>query len=408
MKRIRDFIEVPVTDRDTAFRSRLLDVMVTTIIIGMFFAMIVDIVGSEPFTYFQLIAFSISVLFVIFGINYIGYSDIASGLFTLFIFIITTALRFLDDNSSILYIVPIVIAIVLFRYWAGILVAVCTVVAMLIPAPGNGFPVGPASIVFFSVAVILGVFAYGFQRSRQELVSLNEDLEERIALAQDELLIKERLATLGQLSGGISHELRSPLAAIQNAAELLQLRLDSTDLDAVEALDKILTEVEKSVKTIESLLGFAKARSPQQEKVNLNRLAQDLIKELEIPDSIEIVTVFDTDLRDIITDSFQIRGALTYIIVNAMEEMTDTGRMTLSTNSEGNGYVSITVSDTGPGLNGEQMSKLFRPLHTTKETGIGLGLTITRLLVEANGGKIEVESEPGAGTTFTIYLPKSN
>jgi signal transduction histidine kinase len=237
---------------------------------------------------------------------------------------------------------------------------------------------------------------------------MNEDLEERIALAQDELLIKERLATLGQLSGGISHELRSPLAAIQSAAELLKLQLDSSDSDSADALDKILTEVDRSVKTIESLLGFAKARSPKQENVNLNRLAQEIIQEIDIPTSIAIVTDFDLNMIDVITDSFQIKRALANIIINAIEAMPETGKLTLSTATENNGYISVTVSDTGPGLTEEQMSKLFRPLHTTKETGVGLGLTITRLLVEANGGKIEVESEPGAGTAFKIFLPKSN
>lgn len=411
LKRFQDFLEVPATESDSALRSQLLRIMLFTVTIGMVVALGFDLLGDMtalPFSFASL-----ATMAVIYLINRQGYGEIASLLFVLFLLVMTTLLRLIDNSITLLYTVPIVVSAILLRPWAGIVVAMGSSALLVYPVIVDGYPLAPTAIVFLTIAVIVWLSAYGFERSRQELIILNEELEMRVESrtqelekAQEELLAKERLAVLGQLSGGISHELRSPLSAILNSATFLKMTLDTTDNDVAAAIDTIESEVGHSVRTVDSLLGLAKPRSPAREDVNVNELIEDILSKVRPTEEVTVKTELEPKLPFISADPFQLKQAFSNVVVNAYQAMPEGGTLTVVSTPEGTEWVSIVFKDTGSGIPEEHMGRLFEPLFTTKTKGIGLGLTITKMLIEAQGGRIEVESEPAMGSTFTIRLPQ--
>ncbi len=412
LKRFQDFLEVPATESDSALRSQFLRIMLFTVTIGMIVALGVDLLGDMTALPFTLA--SLASMVAIYLIDRQGFGDIARLLFVLFLLVMTTLLRLIDNSITLLYTVPIVVSAVLIRPWAGIVVAMCSSALLAYPVIVDGYPLVPTAIVFHTIAVIVWLSAYGFEKSRQELIVLNEELEMRVESrtqelekTQEELLAKERLAVLGQLSGGISHELRSPLSAILNSATFLKMALDTTNNDVAAAIDTIESEVGHSVRTVDSLLGLAKPRPPTLEDVNANELIQDILSKVRPAEGVTVQTELEPELPIISADPFQLKQAFSNLVVNAYQAMPEGGTLTVVSTPEGPDWISIAFKDTGSGIPEEYMGRLFEPLFTTKTKGIGLGLTITKMLVEAQGGKIEVESEPAIGSTFTIRLPQS-
>ncbi len=230
--------------------------------------------------------------------------------------------------------------------------------------------------------------------------------------AQEKLVRQEKLAVLGQLAGGVGHELRNPLAVISNAIYYLKLVQPDADEKIRKYHNMIEHEVHNSEKIITDLLDFARAKSVDREPVALPELIQRVLERFPVPESIKTVLEIPADLPMVFADPRQIEQVLGNLTVNACQAMASTssaslgagGILTISANQEKE-LLAIAVKDTGSGITPENMQRLFEPLFTTKPKGIGLGLAVSRKLVEANGGRIEVQSEPGKGTTFTLYLP---
>jgi PAS domain S-box-containing protein len=240
---------------------------------------------------------------------------------------------------------------------------------------------------------------------------LEEMVEERtkeLRDAQEQLIRKEKLAVLGQLAGGVGHDLRNPLGAINNAVYFLNMVLEEPDPEVKETLEILSKEVKTSEKIISSLLDFARAKPPTRRKVNINEVVQEALSRIAVPENVEVVSQLDEALPIILADPDQLVQVFGNIILNAAQAMPEGGHLVVKSEVPSPEWVAVSFTDTGVGISEEDLEMNFEPLFTTKAKGVGLGLAVTRTLVEGHGGIIEVESEVGVGTTFTVRLPMSD
>lgn len=243
----------------------------------------------------------------------------------------------------------------------------------------------------------------------REFNNMSDALVER----EDKLLRSERLATIGKMSAQITHEIRNPLSALGLNTELLEEDLENLEIDKAKkkGMQGILKEIRKEIERLTDItqeyLEYARIPSPQKEEENINNIIESLcilIKpELE-KRKVELVTKLSPELPIIKVDSSQIKQALLNLTKNAWEIMNDGGELTLITEKIEN-YVIITVKDCGNGIPKHIQEKIFNPFYTTKQRGAGLGLPLAHQIIVEHGGKMELISSEGFGTTFNIYLP---
>lgn len=249
-------------------------------------------------------------------------------------------------------------------------------------------------------------------RADKQLKEYSEQLEEMVEKrtqelqdAQEQLIRQEKLAVLGQLAGGVGHELRNPLGAISNSVYLLRLVLDEPNDTALEYLNIISDEVNIADKIVEDLLDFARTKGPARMATDVKSLVELVLSRLAIPGSIHPIIQINQDLPAVFIDHSQISMVLINILTNAFQSMPDGGDLGIKA-SDDEGFIVLSIIDSGIGIPVENLNKIFQPLFTTKTRGIGLGLAISKNLVEANGGSILVESQVGKGSTFSLLLPK--
>jgi DNA-binding LacI/PurR family transcriptional regulator/signal transduction histidine kinase len=249
------------------------------------------------------------------------------------------------------------------------------------------------------------------QRAEEALKEYSERLEEMVEErtrelreAQEQLIRREKLAVLGQLAGGVGHELRDPLGVISNAVYFLQMTLSNADETTREYLDIISSEVRNAEKIVSDLLDFSRVRVAEKEVIAVSDLVAQTLKRRPPPENVAVAMVVDANVPPVFVDPQQIVQVLMNLVTNAYQAMPDGGRLTIGAQVRGD-RVALAITDTGCGIPLENMGRLFEPLFTTKARGIGLGLVTSKNLVEANGGSIEVQSEVGKGSTFTVVLP---
>jgi signal transduction histidine kinase len=236
---------------------------------------------------------------------------------------------------------------------------------------------------------------------------LNDQLEMKIQelhQAQDKLVRKEKLAVLGLVAGSVGHELRNPLAVMSNAVYFLQLRLDDADDTTREYLGILQEEIAEADRIVSGLLDSVRTKPPQPENVALAELVGQELDKYALPASVAVKVQIAAALAPVYVDRQQIRQVLHNLVRNAVDAMAAGGSLEIRA-CEGEGDVAITVGDTGVGMTAQQLASLFQPLVTSKARGIGLGLVVVKNLTEANGGRIDVASQAGKGTTFTLTLP---
>jgi len=226
---------------------------------------------------------------------------------------------------------------------------------------------------------------------------------------QEQLIRSERLAAIGQLAGGVGHELRNPLGAIKNAVyyvkgKVAKGKLGQKEPRVMEFLDIMDDEINSSSKIINDLLGFSRVGKPAVSPTQVKKVIEDALSRTPIPENIALTKRLDTDLTEIEIDSDQIQQALVNIITNAVQAMPDGGKLTIGTKEKG-GFLEVEISDTGSGMPKEVKDKIFEPLFTTRAKGIGLGLAVSKSIIDRHGGNIEVKSKVGEGTTINIKLP---
>jgi len=250
------------------------------------------------------------------------------------------------------------------------------------------------------------------QATEEELRASNEELEaanEELRETQEQLIRSEKLAAIGQLAGGVGHELRNPLGAIKNAAYYIKGKIAKSELGqkeprVIEFLEIMDDEINSSNKIINDLLGFSRVGKSPVSPTRIEKVIDDAISHTPIPEHIELTKKLDADLPEIEIDTDQIRQVLVNMITNAAQAMPEVGKLTIEASGKDN-FLEVGVTDTGCGIAEEVLGKIFDPLFTTKAKGIGLGLAVCKSIIDRHGGGIEVKSRVGKGTTFTIKLP---
>lgn len=256
----------------------------------------------------------------------------------------------------------------------------------------------------------LGDLADRFNEMASTLQERDKLLKE---YAKTKIMESERLALIGQLAANVAHELNNPLQGIVTFSHLLMEKFpEDDDNNAIApSLERVVTQANRCRDIIRGLLDFSRQRKPDKTIVDLNSVLQECVRLVENQakfHNIQIVQEFDPKLPRIILDPSQLQQVILNLIINAAEAMDDGGVLTISTeHMTADHAVKISVSDTGCGIPEENMDRLFDPFFTTKEVGhgTGLGLAISYGIIREHGGYLEVDSEVGQGTTFTIYLP---
>jgi signal transduction histidine kinase/CheY-like chemotaxis protein len=244
-----------------------------------------------------------------------------------------------------------------------------------------------------------------------KLEAWNRDLEARVEartrelkVAQEKLLRSERLATIGKLGAGIAHELRNPLGVVSNSVYYLKSRLGDTQAKVAKHLNIIEREVGAANKIISDLMGFVRTTDVEVTPSDPANLVKHTLERSMIPPEVKVHTDLGSDLPLVLVDADKIEQVFHNLINNAVQAMSDGGDLTVRTMAR-NGHVSFSFEDTGEGISSENLNRIFEPLFTTKSKGIGLGLALVKLLVEAHQGEISVYSREGVGSTFTVALP---
>lgn len=330
---------------------------------------------------------------------------------------ITVALQFSSDAPTLwrkflqyLYFLPIVIAAFWFGWRGGVATAA---VATLSYAPTlTSLTVDQAgeSIDLLLIGSLLGVLADRehrktrlLERTTAELSAAYEQLQKNVERWKQ----AERLSAIGQLAAGLAHEIRTPLAAIEGAADLL--RSERSDAALQEEMTSILQKESKRLnRLLTEMLDYARPRRPEFRFTGLGPLADGIARLLQVQAAKKQVVVrveVDENAPPVECDPEQIRQVLLNLALNAVQAADGPGEVVVRGGVGGTGRARITVSDHGPGISEEVRGHLFEPFYTTKNDGTGLGLAVARQIVEAHGGTIVVEANEPRGTRFVIELP---
>ena len=306
-----------------------------------------------------------------------------------------------------------------FGRWVGLLVAL--VAGLLYAAAAALAPpwVGWTPVIILMGLVGLPAFALGHvaereRRARAEVERLNAEVTgtlTRLQAAQQELVVAERMATVGRLSLKVAHEVRNPIAAIELNAEMLGDIVGEHQGPEMDEAASLLTAIREQVTALDALteeyLAFARFPRPQFEEDSVNEMVAavaEFVRPLATRQGISVRLETDPAVPPMAIDRSLLRQAVLNLVKNGLEALSQGGVLTATTRCLDD-TVEISVSDTGPGIPLEVGQRLFEQFFTTKPQGTGLGLSISRQIVEEHGGRIGWSSVIGAGTTFTISLP---
>ncbi|MCU0588599.1 MAG: ATP-binding protein [Syntrophobacteraceae bacterium] len=243
--------------------------------------------------------------------------------------------------------------------------------------------------------------------------------EQRCFLDQ-QLIQSQKLASIGELSSGIAHEINNPLAIIGQEVEWIRHvvaesagSMGPAESELKDSLQEIARQVERCGEITHKLLDFARKKEPLIQSVDINRLVEDMARLVEREatlHNIRLERAYAHDLPVTKTDAPLVRQVVLNILNNATHAIGKDGTITIRTRARENAGIEILVSDTGCGVPPEHLDKIFDPFFTTKAPGkgTGLGLSICHGIMERLGGGISLESKVGQGTTFTIQLPSAN
>jgi two-component system sensor histidine kinase PilS (NtrC family) len=246
------------------------------------------------------------------------------------------------------------------------------------------------------------------------LILIFQDLTE-LRQMQEQVRRMDRLAVAGELTAGIAHEIRNPLASLSGSIQMLR---DEVDFGPVQQrlMDITLREAERLNALVNEFLLFARPENTVDQSVEVSKVISDTLEMLKNSPELSRVIRIDNDLTEdlwVNVDSQRLQQVIWNLVLNAVQEMRNSGCLSISTRARAEDGVryaheklaEIMISDTGPGIPQENHGKVFDPFFTTKESGTGLGLTIVHRIVENYGGKIFLRSESGRGTTFILQFP---
>jgi signal transduction histidine kinase len=217
---------------------------------------------------------------------------------------------------------------------------------------------------------------------------------------REQLIMKEKLANLGELSAGIAHELRNPMSVIMGYSKLLLKSFDEED-SRRQTVQAIIAEIDTMNRVMEELLKFSKSEALNKSRVDLARMIDKAVRESIRPEAINFVSSGEISVE---CDETLLRQALKNLLNNALEAGGDARIDIREGCPSGKKGVFIEVSDNGKGMNQEEIRKIFMPFYSTKENGLGIGLSLVQKIALAHGFPAEVSSVEGKGSTFRIFL----
>ena len=225
--------------------------------------------------------------------------------------------------------------------------------------------------------------------------------------SNDRLMRAERLAAIGRVAGGVAHELRNPLNVMRTSVYFLRNAINAAPEKIAEHLQRIERQVAVSDSVISALSEFAKLPSPNLQPVAVLDVLKKSVPCDSWPESVELVWDIPADLPQVLADEKQIAIVFSNLIRNACESMPRGGRLTLSARFQQE-QIKVAVTDTGCGIAAEDLPRIREPFRSTKARGIGLGLALSQAILEKNRGTLNVASELGHGSTFTVMLLAEN
>jgi two-component system, sporulation sensor kinase E len=232
-----------------------------------------------------------------------------------------------------------------------------------------------------------------------------EDVSDVKALTE-QLIRADRLAALGQLTAGVAHEVRNPLGIIRASVQLME-DADCNRERVTGAAQVIKQEIDRLDRVIKALLDFGRPAAPTMRPVTVAQVLEDVAlfsHTFATRARVEVIERYASDVPDVMADPEQLKQVFVNLISNAVQAMPEGGTLTIESGSE-NGFVFVRFSDTGAGIPDEVLSRIFDPFVSMRDDGTGLGLTIVHRIVDDHDGHMEVASEQGLGTTFTVWLP---
>ena len=252
-----------------------------------------------------------------------------------------------------------------------------------------------------------------------EMRKLNAELEQSLRdlkAAQDELVRKNRLATLGQLTATVSHELRNPLGAVRTAAYLIGRKVADKGLGLEKALERVENGIKRCDNIITELLDFTRTRELAVEDVKFDDWVKSVVDDQELPKPVRVDYNLQMANDRVSLDPERFRRVLINLVSNASEAMlgdgsdpkyqvTESPRIVVETRLSPT-RIEVSVADNGPGIAPENREKILEPLFSTKSFGVGLGIPAIQQILETHGGGLEISSEPGNGACFTAWLPR--
>jgi len=338
--------------------------------------------------------------------------------------VIATALHYLTSPSLILwhelfqrlYYLPIIYAAIFFGWRGGLIASACSAVCYvphIVMAwrqmPEYAMNQYAEIIVFFLVGAVTGVLADRGRTQRHEIESKSEELARVNRELQDsfeQIKRADRLSAIGQLAASLAHEIRNPLAAIDGAANLIESP-QTPDETRKGSLAVIHKEIQRLNRLLTNLLDFARPRKPEFQVLEPSRLIDSIINltgHSAEQKGISLRKDVPKPVPSFECDPEQMKQVVLNLAINAVQAMTGPGEVVLSAHQL-DSSVAISVRDQGPGIDEENMERIFNPFFTTKEAGTGLGLSVVYQIVTQHGGIVKTERNPNGGMTFSVVIP---
>ena len=275
--------------------------------------------------------------------------------------------------------------------------------------------IGELAHTFMQMSESLKVKTAEIMSAQDELQRLNRSLENRVEArtrelksAQDELIKKERLAAIGQMASVVGHEIRNPLAVINNSTYFIKTKIGAIanmEPKILKHLSIIESEIRQANGIIDEILGFARTKELNPKPTHLNSYIDDLLMSFPVPAHIQLEKTLAPGNPTVNIDTDEMTQALRNLIKNGIEVMPEQGKIFVRTVVSAPDTVRIDVEDMGPGIPKETLKKIFAPFFTTKARGTGLGLAVVKKIADRHKGRVEVSSVVGRGTCFKIFIP---
>ena len=250
---------------------------------------------------------------------------------------------------------------------------------------------------------------FDLKKKVEEVEKANKTLAEEMKMRkkmEKQLMFSERMSGIGKFASGVAHEIRNPLAVISSTAQYIRLELPEND-EITKMIDTIIHSTKRASSTIQTLLNFSKNNQSDFEDNYISEVLEKVFQMVEVickSQKIEVEKEILPELPLILLDFVKIEGVLYNVFINAIDAMPNGGKLKVKAFVQ-NGNIILEIIDNGVGIEIDKLSNVFEPFYTTKENGTGLGLSLVYQIMEAHNGKIEVESEIGKGSKFTMIFP---